>query len=104
MPTPDQQWAFFQSQSDRIEAKEKEITMKEREISILKMKYAWMKILLESQGITTSDMSRSVCISSASGSSDRRVRSKLDASSSEGSALGQWEIQGEGPLFIDVSF
>lgn len=64
------------------------IITKEQEISTLKMKYVQMKILLEAHRITTSDISRDMSISSASGSSAHRVRSRSDASSSGGSAHG----------------
>lgn len=60
--------------------------MKEQEILILKMKYAWAKIILEVLGIIVSDISRGVSIFGASGSSSHRVRSRSNSSSSEGSA------------------
>lgn len=76
MPLPDQKWVFFQSQNDRIQAKEKEILT-------LKMKYAWVKTLLEVQGIIDSDISRGIFISRASGSSGHRVKPRIDEASSQ---------------------
>lgn len=50
------------------------------------MKYAQAKILLESQGITTCDISRGVSILGASGNGSHRVRSRKNTMSSGGSA------------------
>lgn len=50
------------------------------------MKYAWGKILLEAQGVTTSDISRGISISRASGSSSHRVNPRIDEANSRDSA------------------
>lgn len=55
-------------------------------MSTLKVKYAWLEILLESHGITGSDISRGTSISGVSDSDSHRVRSRMDMTSSGGSA------------------
>lgn len=62
---------------DRIEAKEKELL-------VLKVKYAHVKTLLESHGVTTSGLSRDTSTIGANGSGSHRVSSSIDIAISDG--------------------
>lgn len=78
MSTPNEQCAFMQSQAEILKHKE-------ARISSLSGEYKNKKLLLSSQGISTSIISGRVSISGASGSS-RRIRPRTRDTASSGSS------------------